>query len=283
MTWIRFSMDTRCIDQFGAESTNKIEDSISFTTCLSFYSAISRLMMIELMGSGNETEDYKTADDQIEAKVSSAYEKNQLRLAKVICSGHKPRPTFVAILLNALKENRAESLRFALKKWKLDGSDKKKLKEKLNDPLKGDDEEFAPRRSYNRWGSNDKAKGKKESPSEPKDNSAGFDGNTAKKVETKINPQRSYLEQFELLHTAPDHRIETAKAEADIPLTLENAISCLKWNNGCKKMRSTSDIILRGALDTYVHYSSKSRKVRQEVLDRATKALARAYLLGWRP
>lgn len=141
MTWIRYSIDSRAVEcTLASGSEDYTPDSIN--GYLGFTSAFSQMLMIELMGSGDDSGHFKAFDTIIKDKVDSAYEKNQELLRDASRAGRDIGASISQIILLKTIQNRKESLKFAIEKWKLSSVEKKQFTEMLSSSLKEQDDKM---------------------------------------------------------------------------------------------------------------------------------------------
>ena len=138
-----------------------------------------------------------------------------------------------------------------------------------------DSQETTKKKPFVRWG-----RQKTATQQSPSDGPYQTDGNAA--IRTQPATPAPEVE----FRPAPSS-LAALKTENDalpqIELTLSTASDILKWNEVAKKLVSTPDYILKGALGTYVYFTSKGRKPDEGTMEKARRALDRAYALGWRP
>lgn len=141
MTWIRFSIDSRAVDCTLASGSNDYTPD-SINGYLGFSSAFSQMLMIELLGSGNDSEHFQAVDNIIKNKVDGAYEENQELLKDASRAGRDIGASIAQIILLKMIMNSKESLKFAIEKWELSSVEKKQFTEKLNSSLKEQDDKM---------------------------------------------------------------------------------------------------------------------------------------------
>ncbi len=140
MTWIRFSIDSRDVEQILAGERSKDDSPNGIESCLGLSSAFGQYMLTELMGSGDDSGEFKAEDNLIKKKVDTAYEKNQALLISANHEGKDHCSTMAYILLYAMMKNSEEALLFSLDKWVLSAAERKQITKKLNTPLKEEDD-----------------------------------------------------------------------------------------------------------------------------------------------
>ena len=140
MTWVRFSVDSRSVDETVNGEMTQNDDPNSFNSCLGLFTAMSHLMVTELMCSGNESGSSESIDFLVKSKIDRAYEKNQELLVRCVKANVDCKVIFADTLMKANLENSKESLLFALERWELSSSDKKQITEKINETLTKQDE-----------------------------------------------------------------------------------------------------------------------------------------------
>jgi hypothetical protein len=141
MTWIRYSIDSRAVDcTLASGREDYTPDSIN--GYLGFSSALSQMLMNELMGSGDDSSHFTAVDNIIKNKVDGAFEKNQELLRNASRAGRDTGATIAQIVLLKTIMNSKESLKFAIEKWKLSSAEKKQFTDKLSSSLKEQDDKM---------------------------------------------------------------------------------------------------------------------------------------------